>query len=62
MMDNTGTKVKFQRLVTLINVVMASCSTDFSDPGPTYFWSHWTKGLCNYTFDVTDRFQMDVIL
>ena len=36
-------------------VVISSCSTDFSDPGPTYFWLHRTKCLCNHTSDVTDK-------
>ena len=51
MMDNTGMKVKFLRLVTRIT----SCSTDFSYPGPTYLWLHRTKSLCNHTSDVTDK-------
>ena len=62
MMDNTGTKVKFLKARNSYYVVIASWSTDFSYPGPAYFWLHLTNGLCNHTSDVTDRFQMDVIL
>ena len=64
MVDNTGTKLKFQRLVTLTIYMWLKrvAVRTFAYPGPTYFWLHRTKGLCNHASNVTDRFQMDVIL
>ena len=62
MVDNYRDEAEIPKACNSLYVVKTNCSTDFSDPGSTYFWLRRAKGLCNYTSDGTDRFQIDVIL